>query len=70
MKKELKKSIYETVKNLRNLRFILKDNLNLRTSETSQLRNEIKELKKELESHRNPQTTRYVSPSTGSFPEL
>jgi hypothetical protein len=43
MKKELK-SIYETVSNLRNVILILKDNLNVRT-ETSQLRNEVKELK-------------------------
>jgi C4-type Zn-finger protein len=37
MKKELKKSIYETVRNLRNVTIILKDNLNMRTTETSQL---------------------------------
>jgi hypothetical protein len=69
-KKESKKSIYVTVRNLKNLRLILKDNLNVRTSETSQPRNKVKELKKELETHRVAHTTRYISPSTGNFPEL
>jgi len=37
MKKYLKKAIHETVSNLRNLTFILKDSMNKRTSENCQL---------------------------------
>jgi hypothetical protein len=51
MKKELKKSIHETVSNLRNLIFILKDKLIARTSENSQLQKEDKALQ---ERTRNP----------------
>jgi predicted nucleic acid-binding Zn-ribbon protein len=68
MKKELKKSINETVSNLRNLIINLKDNLNVRTTEASELRNEVKGLREELVAHRNPQTARQVALSIGSPP--
>ena len=41
LKKELKREIHETVSSLRNLIFTLKENLNERTSEKSQLQNEV-----------------------------
>ena len=46
--KELKKSIHETVSNMRNLIFILKHNLLERTEE-NQMRNGFKQLKDTLE---------------------
>ena len=63
MKKELKKSIHVTVSNLRNLIFILKENVNERTSEKSQPQNEVNQLKKEMEAHRNLHPTGLVVPS-------
>jgi predicted nucleic acid-binding Zn-ribbon protein len=50
--KKVLKSIHETVSNMRNLIFILKDNLSDRISENSRLQKEVKEIKKELEAHR------------------
>jgi len=66
MKKELKKAIHETVINLRNLTFILKDSMNKRTSENSQLQKGIEELKKEMEVYKYLRTAGQVAPSTGS----
>jgi regulator of replication initiation timing len=66
LKKELKNSIHETVSSLRNLIFILKDNLNERICENSQLQIEVKE----LEAHTNPHTARQVAPSIDSTPGL
>jgi len=70
MKKELKKAIHKTVSNLRNLTFILKDTMNKRTSENSQLQKEVKELKNEPKAYRNRNTVGQVAPSIGSTSTL
>jgi len=70
LKKELKREIHETVSSLRNLIFTLKENLNERTSEKSQLQNEVNELKKDLEAHKQTHTVGQVAPSIGSPLEL
>jgi hypothetical protein len=55
MKKELNKSIHETVSNLRNLTFIFKENVNQRIGENLQLQKEVNEVKKEMTAHRTLQ---------------
>jgi hypothetical protein len=70
LKKEFKKSIHETVSNMRNLIVILKDNLSDRISENSHLQKEVKEIKKELEAYRIPHTPGQVAPFLGSNPGL
>jgi hypothetical protein len=49
LKKELRKSIHESVSNLRNLMYILKNNLNEKTCENTKLQNEVKEANKLLQ---------------------
>jgi len=70
LKKELKREIHETVSSLRNLIFTLRENLNERTSENSQLQNEVNELKKDLEAHKQTHTVGLVAPFIGSPLEL
>jgi len=70
LKKEYKREIHETVSSLRNLIFTLKENLNGRTSEDSQLQNEVNELKKDLEAYKQTHTVGQVAPSIGSPLEL
>ena len=66
LKKELKREIHETGSSLRNLTFTLKENLKERTSENSQLQNEVNELKKDLEAYKQTHTVGQVAPSIGS----
>jgi ribosomal protein L29 len=54
------------VSRLRNLIYTLKGNLNQRTSENSELKNEVNELKKDLEAYRQTQTVGQLAPSLGS----
>jgi hypothetical protein len=53
--KELRNSIHEKVSELRNLIYIIKDNLNEKISENDLLQNEVKDLKKSLEAQRTTQ---------------
>jgi len=53
--KELRNSIHEKVSELRNLIYIIKDNLNEKISENDLLQNEVNELKKSLEVQRTTQ---------------
>ena len=55
LKKELRNSIHEKVSELRNLIYIIKDNLNDKISENNLLQNEVKEMKKTLEAERTTQ---------------
>jgi hypothetical protein len=66
LKKELKREIHEIVSSLRNLIFTLKENLNERTSENSQLLNEVNDLKKDLVAYKQTHTVGQVAPSIGS----
>jgi len=70
LKKELKREIHETVSSLRILIFTLKENLNERISENSQLQNEVYELKKDLEAYKQTHTVGQVAPSIDSPLEL
>ena len=69
MKKELKKTVYEAVNNLRNLTFILKSNL-LEKTEDNQIRNEVKQLKDTLEKWESTHSVRQVVSSVISSPGL
>jgi hypothetical protein len=53
LKKELRKSIHESVSNLRNLLYVLKNNLNEKTSENIKMQNEVKEVKKLLQAQKD-----------------
>jgi hypothetical protein len=66
LKKELNKSIHETVSNLRNLIFILKSNLLKKTEENNKTRNEVKQLKDTLEKWKSTPSTSLAAPSVTS----
>jgi len=68
MKKELKKSVHETVSNLRNLIFALKSDLQEKTEENNRTQNEVNLLKDALQKWES--TTRQVAPSVTSRPGL
>jgi len=63
MNKELKKSIYEAVSNLRNLIFILKINLLQKTEENNTMRNGVKQLKDTAEKWKSMSSARQSAPS-------
>ena len=69
LKKELRKSIHENVSNLRNLMFILTNNLNEQTSEILKLQNEVKEAKKLLEAQKDARVEGQLATSIGAAPE-
>jgi hypothetical protein len=70
LKKELRKLIHENVSNLRNLIYVLKDNLKEKTSENYQLQNEVKEMKKLMEARRDTQAEGQLATSMGLNLEL
>jgi len=69
MKKELKKSIYEAVSNLRNLIFILISNL-LKKAEENTARTEVSQLKDTLEKGKPASSARQAAPSVTNNPGL
>jgi len=68
MKKKLKKSVHEAVSNLRNLIFALKSDLEEKTEENNQTKNEVNRLKDALQKWES--TTRQVAPSVTRRPGL
>jgi hypothetical protein len=69
LKKDIRKSIHESVSNLRNLMYILKNNLNEKTSENYKLQNEVKEAKKLLEAQKDTRVEEQLATSLDAGPE-
>jgi hypothetical protein len=69
LKKELRKSIHESVSNLRNLMYILKNKLNEKTSENIKMQNDVKEAKKLLQAQKDTRVEGHLVTSAGTSPE-